>query len=403
MPIDSQPGIDLSSRREDLLKLPFLLLTGFGFLLLMALAPWLDTQAEQYIDDALLNSGAIYATARAINALVSVLQSVEISVFFVSLDIGEILDPVNDLIERFSDVISFALASLALQKILLVISAHGLFKILLLLAALAYAAASLFGHFALRRISFRIFISLIFIRLAFATVILANTGIDKLFLQQQSEHNYQNMQAYQAQLNGVADLVKDEEEANQQQQQALRQQLETDSQQLARVTRQKAALQTQIDTQNAAIRQRHDQLGTISRFYNDDPQLKKLQTVLNTLKKQSAEFTEQIDYLEKQKADIKAQLLCLQKKARGESCGFADWFGSSGNSPDLKQKIIALGEDIEQFVDSTLQLLTLLLLKSILFPLLFWWMIYRVFKVIWSLELPHFSAPLSPDASHQSK
>ncbi|MBF6057475.1 hypothetical protein [Thiomicrorhabdus heinhorstiae] len=376
--------------RGYLQEIPLSVVALFALLIVVSLAPWLDSKAEEYIDTALFNSGAIYATARGINALVSVLQTTQVSVFFVSLDIGEVLDPVNDLIERFSDVISIALASLALQKILLLISSHGIFKVLLLLSAILFMAASAFKKILLRDLSFKVLISLIFIRLAFALVIIANTGVDQLFLHQQSEHSYQGMQTYQKQLNNVANLVKDGNEANQQQQQDLQQQIETISQQRARLNSRQASLQTRIELQNQKIRDRRNQLGTISRFYSEDAELNALYQDMNALQIQEAELKSQTNRLDSHLGETEEQLQCLQKKARGESCGVGDWFGSATSGLDLKQKVIALSENIEQFVDSTLQLLTLLLLKSILLPLLFWWMLYRIFKSIWGLELPTF-------------
>ena len=88
-----------------------------SILALIALA-WsgvLDTQSTQYLDNALLGSGAIYATARGINALVSVLQGTEMNALLITFAIGELLDPVNDLIERFSGVMMLAIGSLAMQ------------------------------------------------------------------------------------------------------------------------------------------------------------------------------------------------------------------------------------------------------------------------------------------------
>ena len=62
---------------------------------------WFDARAEAYVDDAILDAGIIYGAARGINAVVSVIQSADVSFLVASLSPGEILDPINDLIERF--------------------------------------------------------------------------------------------------------------------------------------------------------------------------------------------------------------------------------------------------------------------------------------------------------------
>ena len=62
----------------------------------------LDDYGDRYTTNALKQSAASYAVARGINAVVSVLQSTEVSVGFASISPGEALDPLNDLVERFS-------------------------------------------------------------------------------------------------------------------------------------------------------------------------------------------------------------------------------------------------------------------------------------------------------------
>ena len=73
----------------------------------------LEDFSEDYVNRAFAGAGLIYATARGINGLVSVLQGTELDVVFVTVAVGEALDPINDLIERFSDFILVALGAIA--------------------------------------------------------------------------------------------------------------------------------------------------------------------------------------------------------------------------------------------------------------------------------------------------
>jgi len=70
-----------------------------ALIILPAIAWWgvFDGYADDSIQSALTNAGLIYGTARGINALVSVLQGTELDVFMLSLSVGELLDPLNDL------------------------------------------------------------------------------------------------------------------------------------------------------------------------------------------------------------------------------------------------------------------------------------------------------------------
>lgn len=118
------------------------LLTGC---VLLALIPMQGYGVEQ-LDQMLVVALGIYALARGLNAVISVAQGTELSVepmgVGVTLAPGQILDPLNDLIEQFSVVLLVASASLGVQKILLGIGDLPLLRVLLVLLTLAALLAS---------------------------------------------------------------------------------------------------------------------------------------------------------------------------------------------------------------------------------------------------------------------
>ena len=116
---------------------PWRYLWLIAIIALPAIGWWgmLDEYSSKDINASISSAGLIYGTARGINALVSLLQGTELNIPFLTLSIGEVLDPVNDLIERFSDIIFLALGSLALQKILLAVVSEWMFNILLSVVA----------------------------------------------------------------------------------------------------------------------------------------------------------------------------------------------------------------------------------------------------------------------------
>ncbi len=71
------------------------------------------------INQSFEESIALYATVRVLNGVISVAQGTQISPPGVTITIGEILDPINDLVERFSLLVLLSVASLGVQKILL--------------------------------------------------------------------------------------------------------------------------------------------------------------------------------------------------------------------------------------------------------------------------------------------
>ncbi len=89
----------------------------------------LDNLASTKIAELTKESLGLLLVSRGINAAVSILQTIEFKIPFVSsAQIGQILDPVNDGAERLSAALIWATGSLFLQNILLKITSGAIFK-----------------------------------------------------------------------------------------------------------------------------------------------------------------------------------------------------------------------------------------------------------------------------------
>ncbi len=82
-----------------------------------------NRQSEEYLDTNLKRTGIAFAASRAVNALVSFLQDVDVGGDAIVASIegspGEFLDPVNDLVERFSWLMLLCFTILSIEKIFL--------------------------------------------------------------------------------------------------------------------------------------------------------------------------------------------------------------------------------------------------------------------------------------------
>jgi len=148
-----------------------------------------DDAGRRHADEAFKNALVTFAIARTLNGVISVAQGTELALepggVGVVLSLGQILDPINDLVERFSAVMLVATSSIGLQSVLLRISAwHGL--------TLAVAAAACFTLLALwwpkpgttrvRSVAIRILLVAIFLRFAAPTLVIGTTLIFDHFL-----------------------------------------------------------------------------------------------------------------------------------------------------------------------------------------------------------------------------
>ena len=88
----------------------------------------LDDFAFSKLDELMETSIALLVVSKGINTIVSVLKSIEFDIFVSSVEIGQVLDPIDDAAERLSVALMWAIGSLFLQDILLKIASGWVLK-----------------------------------------------------------------------------------------------------------------------------------------------------------------------------------------------------------------------------------------------------------------------------------
>lgn len=120
-------------------------------LIAVTLAAWfspLDHRAQDYVEAGLKRAFVTFAAARGLNAIISVIQGTELSIGVAAeatFSIGEVLDPVNDMVEQFSDLMLLATVSFGIQEVLLIIGQHAFVKVGLTLVAALWTGLYLSG------------------------------------------------------------------------------------------------------------------------------------------------------------------------------------------------------------------------------------------------------------------
>jgi uncharacterized membrane protein len=166
-----------------------------------ALSGTVDQLGRSYAEEALTRALVTFAVARTLNGVISTAQGTELSLepggVGVNFSIGEILDPINDLIEQFSGVMLVATTSLGLQSVLLRMTAWWGVNLLLLAAAglvlasvwIPLTAAS-FG-----RASRRMLLILCLVRFAIPALMITSSLIFDTFLADQQTAARQALEA----------------------------------------------------------------------------------------------------------------------------------------------------------------------------------------------------------------
>lgn len=106
--------------------------------LVISLALGVDESAMALQDAAFERAMVAFGLAKGLNAVISLIQGTELSFTPVGVglnfSVGEVLDPFNDMVERFSWVMLLASVSLGIQKLLLLLSSKIFLQVVLIIS-----------------------------------------------------------------------------------------------------------------------------------------------------------------------------------------------------------------------------------------------------------------------------
>lgn len=157
----------------------------------LALTGTADSASDDYSDEAFKRGLVTFAIARTLNGVISVVQGTEVAVepggVGVNFTVGQILDPINDLVEQFSSVMLVATTSLGLQNILLNmtgwwgVTAALVSAVLFLVIAIWWPGGVGAG---IRTLALRVFLLMAFLRFALPVLIIGTHIVFSAFLEE---------------------------------------------------------------------------------------------------------------------------------------------------------------------------------------------------------------------------
>lgn len=171
-----------------------------ALLVLLAGQGGIDSIGRDYTEAGLKRALITYGIARGLNGVISVAQGTELAFepagIGVVLAPGQILDPINDLIERFSWVMLASATSLGIQRVLLNVTAWPLFTLLvtglvLLALCMLWWPRAPVGP---RRLLYRTAAVLLIVRFAVPVIAILNEGLYSYFLEPQYTASRQQLE-----------------------------------------------------------------------------------------------------------------------------------------------------------------------------------------------------------------
>lgn len=193
-----------------------------GALIALGLVAWLviggaaDEAARARADALFARALVTFASARALDAVISAAQGTELAFepagVGVTLSAGELLDPINDLVEQFATLVLLAATSLGIQSVALRISSWWGLSALLLAAGAAWVGLRWryrddpVDRRALRALdgARRVFLVLLLIRFVLPAVTLTSGWIFDAFLEQEQEESLQVLDRTRGEVDALA-------------------------------------------------------------------------------------------------------------------------------------------------------------------------------------------------------
>ncbi len=355
----------------------------------------LDNYTDTYTSEAITSAAITYAAARGINAVVSTMQTTTIEVgvgLSGSLTVGELLDPINDLIERFSSIMTLVLVSLAGQKILLLISSHLVFQVLITLFGLLSISSLFFEKYLPFRLLFNVFLILVFVRFSLGFAVALNSGIDKVFLDESTSRYDSELQVFSQELAGAGSdgsvRIQEMQRYKDDHKQALEASRVSSKKLEERIIPEKNKAESLLREAVAKLENEKGKLGLIDQLnvFKDQPELavfkKEVDVAEDNSDKLNDMFENEKEVLEKLQNNIKE----LEGLIKGEPTGVLGSIKMAGAALMNSTNINRIKEKINSSIKSFINLIALYLMKTIIFPLFFFYAFIVLIKKIWRFE-----------------
>ncbi|MBN2866987.1 MAG: hypothetical protein JXK16_13345 [Thiotrichales bacterium] len=402
--------IDLKNHKTQT-QLTFLILITIGL-------SWIgvfDGLAENYINDALVQSSAAFAVAKSLNGMISVLQSstvdLSLGVGF-SVAIGEVLDPVNDMVEDYSSLMKMSIGSLVIQKLLVEIVSDGLFKVLLTLSGIALIAGFFIQQGRYINVLVKTFVFLLFLRFLIVLIVILNSFVDRAFIAEKVNTQVQ-------QLESVANEVKIESEKNEFSHPSglAEPEVEELEKNLSQLQIEAEKLEKQISAKEGNLKSQSSELKILDEkiesfqtklgleqynFFTDgSKQDQVIKEKISVLKKERTIIEDSISRIEKEVESISNQLeanIKQQNEIQNTLAGKANSVGeamSNGfsklsakvSSASANVDITAVNEKLTNSINSMISIMTIFLFKTLILPLLFLFLFLKISNHIWGIDI----------------
>ncbi len=340
----------------------------------------LDHFAYDRLAETTTESVGIYALSRSINAGISVLQNAQVG-FGIAVQLGQLLDPINDAVERLSSTMVWAIGSLLLQRLVLEVTSTAVFRwgffcigtatFAVLLASAWEPCRALFrvrllfsevGLARCRGLLIRIVVVGAFVRFIVPVFVILSVLAAEMFLGTTVQEHEDRLSVFEADVgaNPGLPVVSDQDLADQKDEtSATLGDLET-----ARATHMREA--QQLDDEVQKLRKKAGWRSRLPRILGGVSPGQELSAAMA----RQEEGDRVIEDIKTQVDRGKKDLLCIERRMAGEMCD--SWWDKLFTAGKTRYaQATAIFDKANSMVTSIVRLSIAIVIKNILFPIVF--------------------------------
>lgn len=399
----SRPGIKVPKRKFVVSAI--VLLT-----ILVSWSGYIERKTEAYVDSATVQALAAFATARILNRVITTAASVQVegSAVIGSMSIRpfELLDPLHDVVERYSVVMEMAIVSLVTQKLLIELTAAASFKLLLTVLGVLLVVSLFINEGRHSNWLFRIFIILAFVRFLFVLAVATSAILDQAYMNKETERNLSYVQVTAAefeQLEPAFELSQDEKTV-------LTSRLDELERQVPELTSALLAAESGLSQLEKEVRAAESKVESIkaglSRWettpFTKNEALIEAREELSQLKDRRTQQRKQLEAATRAHESAMNEVEDIIATLQGKRS--ADWlenFLSRAKGMLDVDRFDGLYERVTNIIPNILNLIALFLLKTLFMPLLFLMLLLRGFRYIWGIDLRDFGRSVTAEVRNE--
>lgn len=399
IPQDIEPNSTLYKFKRYLGTFGAFLLTLFAISLVVLFESRLSMEdTAKVVDAALAQAGIAFAVDRALDATISLFSSASVGVGL-NVNIGAILDPIDSIIEDFATVLQWAIGSLLLQKLLLTVTFQPIFTYLMWFGAALTLTSMLLKRDVLALLFGKAFLSLTLVKFSMVLIIVANSCVDKTFIHHEIESGIAKTQGIETELRKEAEPAADKVSVEkisfwkQERENILSEQKNL----LTQISDNEVKL-TDLQSQRSKLIQQRDESNNSSTITNRMSSIWRsddTDKMIDSLSKDIDLLEASIKTLNKRIKRIDEMTLHLENQINGKPNGMIE--SASQQAKGMVDKALqsvpripsleSLQNQLEETASSLVNLMAMFVIKSILMPILFLYLLFLINKLLWRIDL----------------